>query len=417
MPPLDRPKLRAVSDEPVVHEGQSYVVLRDPAHVFREPVLIPAPLYDSVVRHFDGRHTLADIQDQALRQEGRAFALTELERLVEELDRALVLDGPTFASFQNDFRQRSVRPPALAGLSYRGTEHGLRAQLDGYFAHADGVGRHQNGAPSSQGLIRGVLSPHIDFERGGPVYTWAYRALAERCEADTFVILGVAHQPCRRRFALTRKDFKTPLGIARTDLAYVDRIAEAAAAPLFDDEQAHSAEHSIEFQVVFLQYLLGSRPFTIVPILVGSFHDLLRRGIDPIDAPDVRRFIAALRTAEAGSKKTVAYVGGIDLCHVGPEFGDADPVDDATLQRVRAFDLEMLSRASAVDAKGWFGTAARIGDRWRVCGLSATYTMLHAIGPARGDVLKYGQALNPERTCCVTFASVAFESCEGAGRA
>jgi len=36
--------------------------------------------------------------------------------------------------------------------------------------------------------------------------------------------------------------------------------------------------------------------------------------------------------------------------------------------------------------------------------------MLHAIGPARGRLLGYDQALNLSRTCCVTFASVAFES-------
>ena len=93
----------------------------------------------------------------------------------------------------------------------------------------------------------------------------------------------------------------------------------------------HRAEHSIEFQVVFLQYVLGKeRSFSIVPILVGSFQDLLERGIDPIDDPEVRRFVEALRLAEAASGKNVAYIGGIDLCHVGPEFGDPAPVDSQT---------------------------------------------------------------------------------------
>ncbi len=98
------------------------------------------------------------------------------------------------------------------------------------------------------------------------------------------------------------------------------------AASYFDDELSHRTEHSIEFQVVFLQYLLGAkRDFSIVPILVGSFHDLMERGIDPIEDPQVSRFVEALRAAEVVDGKRVAYIGGIDLCHVGPEFGDTQP--------------------------------------------------------------------------------------------
>ena len=70
----------------------------------------------------------------------------------------------------------------------------------------------------------------------------------------------------------------------------------------------------------------------------------------------------------------------------------------------------MLERACAADASGWFQTAAEIQNRWRVCGLAATYTMLHAMGPATGKLLQYDQAVNPERTCCVTFAGVSYET-------
>jgi hypothetical protein len=69
-----------------------------------------------------------------------------------------------------------------------------------------------------------------------------------------------------------------------------------------------------------------------VPILVGSFHDLMEAGIDPIADPQVRRFVEALRAAEAASGKTVAYIGGIDLGHVGPEFGDAELLAPTTLE-------------------------------------------------------------------------------------
>ena len=50
---------------------------------------------------------------------------------------------------------------------------------------------------------------------------------------------------------------------------------------LFDDPCAHLPEHSIELEVVLLQYLFeGRRPFRIVPLLVGSFRRP-RRGASP----------------------------------------------------------------------------------------------------------------------------------------
>jgi AmmeMemoRadiSam system protein B len=337
--------------------------------------------------------------------------MTDLQTMVRQLDEAMILDGPTFEAFAQNYREAGRRPAALAGRSYPASARALKAQLEQFF-----VGNRGAGSPTASGQpdanrLRAILSPHIDFQRGGPVYTWSYKELVEQSDADTFVILGVAHQYCRRRFVLTRKDFETPLGLVPTDRRYVDHIAEAAGDEFFDDELTHRNEHSIEFQVVFLQYLLGERrDFSIVPILVGSFHDLMQRGVDPIDDPDVKKFVAALQSAEAKSGKKVAYIGGIDLCHIGPEFGDPAPVDPAFQSQIEQFDSAMLHHAAGCDPRGWFQQAAQVQNRWRVCGLAATYTLLHAIGPAQGRLLKYDQAIDNKRSCCVTFASMAFDA-------
>ena len=412
MSSLERPRLRPVMPRRVEHQGQAFVMLQDPFGVFPQPFVLPIDLFNHIVRHFDGRSTLTEIQAIVLRQTGMFVALQELQDLVRRLDAAMIIEGPTFDGFLQSYRESGRRPAAMAGRSYAGTVRALTAQLEQFF-----VGTHGAGAPTAQRAtatstsVRAILSPHIDFQRGGSVYTWSYKELVENSDADTFVILGVAHQYCRQRFALTRKDFETPLGVVATDRTYVDRISALAGRELFDDELSHRSEHSIEFQVVFLQYLLGGRrDFTIVPILCGSFHDLMERGIDPIDDPAVGRFVEALRVAEASSGKKVAYIGGIDLCHVGPEFGDPQPVDPGLQELVGSFDNAMLGRAAACDPRGWFQTAARVGNRWRVCGLAATYTMLHAIGPAQGRLLKYAQALDDRRTCCVSFASMAFHA-------
>ena len=409
MASLDRPKLRPLSAKRFEHDGRLFVALEDPHRVIPQPILIPIEGYQRVVSLFDGRTTLVEIQARLFRESGEWISLSELELFVLHLDRVMVLDGPTFEEFQDTYRRERVRPAAFAGRSYASTERALRSQLCQFFSHTQGAGWPISGSKLASNRLRGILSPHIDFFRGGTTYTWSYKELVEHSDAEVFVILGVAHQYCRNRFALTTKDFETPLGLVPTERSYVDQLAALAGSELLDDELSHRTEHSIEFQVVFLQYLLsGLREFSIVPILVGSFHDLMEARKDPIESPDVRRFVDALHAAESACEKKVAYIGGIDLCHVGPQFGDIGMVGPDQLEEVRQFDATMLDRATARDPSGWFGTAARINNRLRVCGLAATYTMLHAMGPASGRLLRYDQALDDERTCCVSFASVAF---------
>ena len=418
------PKLRRLGLHEAKRGGQAFVALVCPFGLFPEPILIAREWFSLVVRHFDGRNSLTSIQAQVLRETAQLLPLENLRGLVEQLDRALAIESPTFDAFLDEYRRDRIRPAAHAGGTYPASDRALRAQLGRFFVDPAGAGLppgcrpsevEPSGSPSQVGVLRGILSPHIDFRRGGPTYTWAYRELIEKSDANVFVIFGVAHAPCRRRFALTRKDFRTPLGLARTDQSFVDRIALRLGDEAFEDELAHRREHSIEFQIVFLQYLLGeSRDFSVVPILVGSFHDLAARGIDPIDDPEVARLLVAVREAESAQAGRVAYIGGVDLCHVGPEFGDPKPIDEAISDRVRAFDSSILGHLESPDPAAWFAVAGQgigngEGDRWRVCGLSATYSMLHAMGPATGRILRYDQAVDTGRNSLVSFASLAFE--------
>lgn len=410
MATLERPKLRPLRGEPIRHRGELFMALEDPVGLCQGRILIPLVGFQHVVRRFDGTATLGEIQAAILRETGELLPSDDLLNWVRTLDDALLLDGPRFASAVEQYRADPVHRSVLAGQSYPDDPVALRRLLDGFFRSPKGAGEPDLG-PAPSGRLRGVLCPHIDFHRGGPVYTHAHRALAEHADADTFVILGVSHgHPCRHRFAATRKDFETPLGMVQADQEFLDRMEAAFGRRLFDDELAHRPEWSIEFQAVFLQHLLGGRKdFRIVPILTSWFGDFMEEGRDPITHDDVAAMVAALREAEAKSGRKVAYIGSVDFAHVGPEFDDPDPVDDATLGQIRAFDTAMIGHAASNNPGAWFAEAAAVEDRWRICGLAATYTLLHTLGPAPGRLLSYDQAVNPERTCCVSFAAVAFD--------
>ena len=66
----------------------------------------------------------------------------------------------------------------------------------------------------------------------------------------------------------------------------------------------------------------------------------------------------------------------------------------------------MLEAVEAGDADAFFDSVRRDGDRRRICGLSPIYTLLRALGGARGTLRTYGQWPDPEGV--VSFASLVF---------
>jgi AmmeMemoRadiSam system protein B len=402
------PCLRPIEAFPVEQEGERYVALRDPAGYTPAVVMIPVALLD-ILALFDGAHDVADIQTEILKADGELVEREQIEKLVAALDEHGFLDSPRFAerraAIDRGFLEAPSRPAQHAGGAYAGDATELRITMDGFFMPPEGPGSI---APFRGGGIRGLVAPHIDFHRGGPAYAWAYRELAERGEADLFVIFGTCHAGMAQPFALTRKDFDTPLGPARTDRDFVEALAGRAGQDCFGSELAHRNEHSIEFQAVFLQYLYaGRRDVSIVPVLTSFAHEALARGRRPLDDRRVPAFLDAVGETAAASGRRVAFIAGADLAHMGPRFGDPAPVSPAELAVIDREDRDMLAAVEAGDAAAFFESARRDNDRRRICGLSPIYALLHALdGGARGTLRRYGQWPDPQGV--VTFASVVF---------
>jgi len=402
------PRLRAIEAVPVEREGEPYVALRDPAGYTPSVIMVPTALLE-IVALFDGEHSIVDIQADLMRRHGELITREHIEKLIDALDEHGFLDSPAFAmrraAIEQDFLSAPSRPATHAGGAYADDPVALRAAMDGFFTPPDGPG--PIGVPNGGSPVRGLVAPHIDFHRGGPAYAWAYRDLAERGDADLFVIFGTCHAGMADPFALTRKDFDTPLGPARVDRDFVDALAARAGQDCFASELAHRNEHSIEFQAVFLQYLYaGRRDVTVVPVLTSFVHEALARGRRPEDDPRVPAFLESLGETAAASRRKVAFIAGADLAHMGTRFGDPEPISPAELETIGREDRAMLERVEAGDAEGFFESVRRDNDRRRICGLSPIYTLLRALGGARGTVRRYGQWPDPEGV--VTFASVVY---------
>ena len=404
-----RPRLRGIEAFPVEHEGERFLALRDPAGYTPSVVMLPGALLE-IVSLFDGRHDVAEIQQAILRHKGEVVEATRIEELAQALDQHGFLEGPAFearrAEVDGTFLSAPTRPASHAGGAYPADGAALRAMLDGFFVPPEGPGPI-DGAGARAKPVCALIAPHVDFHRGGPAYAWGYRDLAERCDADLFVIFGTCHAGMPHPFALTRKSYETPLGAAPVDVDFVERLAARAGQDCFGAEAAHRNEHSIEFQAVFLRYLFaGRRDVTIVPVLTSFVHEAMVRGRRPEDERRVTRFLDALGETVAASGRRVAFVAGADLAHVGPRFGDAEPVSPHEAARLAAADRAMLEAVTAGDADAFFDDAARDGDARRVCGLSPIWTLLRATGGAPGVLRRYAQTPDPQ--CVVTFASVVF---------
>jgi AmmeMemoRadiSam system protein B len=398
---MERPRLRPGLAAARDRDDPCYVFLSDELRLSNQEQRLTVQELEWV-QLFDGNRTLHDIRSTAMHAAGGAvIPLERFAELARRLEEALFLDSPRF-------RERAsspVREPSCIGC-YEGEPDALRRQLKHLFTGPGGPGLP--GEPCPDGRLRAALVPHIDYHRGGVSFAWGFKEVFERTEASLFVIIGTAHRSVHR-YTLTRKHFKTPLGIVPTDQEYIDRLVMHYGDGLFDDELCHLPEWSIELEVVFLQYLYENRrPIRIVPLLVGPFADCVRSGNPPRNRDDIGRMIEALRRTEAETPDPICYLISGDLAHIGPKFGDSRPVHNGWLQHSRAQDEALLQKAEKADPRGYFELIAAEGDGRRICGLPPTYTVLEALAPASGKLLHYNQYVHPRGFESVSYASVAF---------
>jgi MEMO1 family protein len=415
------PKVRPIEAFPVQQDGKTLIYLKDPLNL-AAPIGI-SPLGYFLLAHLDGRHSFVDIQAAYNQRFGGVLMSDDLKQFVGMLDQHYYLESQRFSDYQqviiDKFRRQPHRAPAHVGAGYQSEPLLLSAQLDGYFLAPKGPGLPDKAdvTVNGAGTPRAIVAPHIDFHRGGPAYAWAYKSLLENDGADLYIILGTSHCGGRTPYILTRKAFETPFGLVETDDEFVGRLQDNCAEDCFTDEYLHRGEHSIEFQVVFLKYAAQKRalltdqsekPFKIVPILVSSFHELMMRQTLPEATEAVGRFLRALRQMVESDSRQVCFVAGVDLAHVGKQFGDTEPVTEQFLKWVEAEDRQLLERLTSLDAPGFFNHIAKDQDQRKICGFSPLYSLIHLLNGAHGKPVHYGQAFTAETASAVTFTSIVF---------
>jgi len=380
---VEYPKMRPVEAIPANVRGQKVYFLHDPSGISQKIVMLQPPAF-YIISLFDGNHSIRDIQVLYNRKFGQLIFSDQIRDIIFEMDTALLLDNRRFRQYveflKQEFKKSEKRECILCGQGYPGDPEKLKEEIGGYFKSLPEDNLKK--APV------GIVSPHIDFGRGGPTYAAAYQQL-QKSDKDIFVIFATSHRLVENFIALTDKTFSTPIGDLPTHSEFVKNLAEAADTDYFADELLHRDEHSIEMQAVMLRYIFPEKNIKIVPILVGSLDDLQKSGGDPARDPRVVEFERAFKKTVNDGDYNCSFIAGVDFSHVGTFFGDLRPVTRGEIEQLEQWELENLKLLEKSDADGFFENVIRQQDEKRVCGLSPLYLMMKAMNPSRGKLLRY----------------------------
>jgi MEMO1 family protein len=377
------PRLRSLDPQPIWQDGRQLLLLRDPLQMSDRMVAIPFELAPLLLL-CDGTRDSGDLRASLLVRFGLQVSPQIVDRFLAVCDEALLLKNSHFLAAQAEtlaaYRAAPYRPPALAGSSYPGDPDRLAQLFEDYLA-APAARRlgEPAGRKYSGGSATGIISPHIDYQRGGPVYAAVWGAATDIVRAaDLAVLFGTDHYGGAGEITLTRQSYATPWGVLPTPADLVDALARAIGPErAFASELHHRNEHSIELAVTWLHYVRRDlAPLPVVPILCGSFHHFVAGEARPESDPAIGAMVQALAEGTAGRR--ILVVAGADLAHVGPAFGGL-PQGPAECSQVHAADQALMDQSCAADAGGFFASVKQVGDRYNVCGLPPIYMALRTL--------------------------------------
>ncbi|MFH1403698.1 MAG: AmmeMemoRadiSam system protein B [Candidatus Altiarchaeota archaeon] len=249
-----------------------------------------------------------------------------------------------------------LRQPAVAGQFYPYDSRMLEQQV------AEFIDLSQERIDA-----RGIVSPHAGFTYSGPAAGAVYSRIKT---PDTYIILGPNHHGMGPDFSImTEGVWNMPFGEVRVDSTLAKELFKNSGV-LYEDELAHSREHSIEVQLPFMQY--AGRDFQIIPISVKHY------------LPDENYLDVCIQVAESISKvlsrvdTRVTVVASTDFTHYEPH-DVAVEKDAAALDAILSLDSRLLFEEIR-------------GRRITMCGygpVAVTIEVCRMLGSTGGELVKY----------------------------
>lgn len=233
--------------------------------------------------------------------------------------------------------------------------------------------------PLPETIVAGIV-PHAGWTFSGSLAALVFLAIKQQHEkVHTFVIFGAAHGYFGQSpVVYDRGSWITPLGEVAIDEELADAVLSAG--PVVSDASAHRAEHSIEVQVPFVQYLFPGAK--ILPIIVPPREQAVALGnsIGQIINKD--------------EHKKIVCIGSTDLTHYGPRYGftPMGVSEDALKWADSVNDKKFIDLALKLEPERLLADAA---ENCNACGAGAAAAAIAAakqIGKTEGLLLVHANS-------------------------
>ncbi|HOV90487.1 MAG TPA: AmmeMemoRadiSam system protein B [Syntrophorhabdaceae bacterium] len=397
---MENPQIRYIEAFPIQQDGEELILIHDSEGLMEKPLIITRDAA-FIISLMDGNHSLRDIQTEYMRTFGQLIYTEQLEQFIEALDKNLLLLNDNYRNvvdkLKREYEQEKVREPFSAGRSYSANRMDLLAFLNEVFKD-DGKSELE---PDMD--ITGILAPHIDYSRGIEVYRDVYKHM-RGVKKPLIIILGVSHKSSDKIISISLKDFATPLDICKNSQELGALIRNDPLLKEYIDEWPHRIEHSIELQLPLLQFVMEDE-FEILPILTGSMHEYIL-GMKTLPDREITEIAEGLKNLIAQYGKPCIILSGVDLAHIGSQFGDRYPLDALSLAQSKVKDNELLESISHVDAERFFQLIKDEADKRRICGLTAIYLQLLLLKGNKCRITGYKQWFDGKSS--VSFAGAVF---------
>ncbi len=218
-------------------------------------------------------------------------------------------------SYAAEQTTKSVRLPVVAGSFYPSDKKELRTMVRAYLRNAGGV--------TVGGKIHGLVAPHAGYIYSGIVAAAGYKQIDPT--VSTVIIIAPSHHAAFQGASIPSVSaYRTPLG----DVPVAKRVSELLKQPgITSVKQAHTAEHSLEVQLPFLQEVLGR--FDLIPLVVGN--------LDPQTLAN---------TLIPYIKEDTLVVASSDLSHYHP-YKRAVSMDRVCTRAISSLDFDSMHNCEA----------------------------------------------------------------------
>uniref|UniRef100_A0A7S3VPY7 Protein MEMO1 n=1 Tax=Dunaliella tertiolecta TaxID=3047 RepID=A0A7S3VPY7_DUNTE len=153
-----------------------------------------------------------------------------------------------------------VRKPTHSGSWYDNNYAKLKAQIGSWM---------QDVQPEPGAHAQAIIAPHAGYSYSGHVMAYAYKHI-DPSKVSRVFLLGPSHKLYTRKCMLSSTQaYETPLGSMQIDQEVYSQLMQTGEFEMMDVD-TDEAEHSLELHTPYIVHTMGSKSFSLVPIMVGA---------------------------------------------------------------------------------------------------------------------------------------------------